>query len=336
MNFVLFMVTQWFNTQRVELYAYQMEQVPQIQESLRKILHETLLMNQLRDLLQQTTDLVRQERNIPNQYENLLNMQAQIQNYFTEILPTSQQLDDLLADLNNNINNQEGQLDYERQRMVQDTLSLHVHLILLDLLPQITHLRDITARAVEAAKNTENTVEEQLTALYNLATDDQKLVLQNARTLRDLERKVLLLREKYTVILREQPLEESDVFRLQTIRQIQVAILTSDAALQRLREQEELSRVFLNQNEIAQEYVRNIQILLQITDIAEIFTKIFQIVDSTLQKIVLGLREPEYNFLFPSITDDTFWSHAYRKVLADPENRNRQIVSDVVEKFLCT
>lgn len=90
------------------------------------------------------------------------------------------------------------------------------------------------------------------------------------------------MREKYTAILRERPLEQSDVYRLQTIRLIQLAILSSDAALQRLREKEELDRVFFNQNEMVQEYVRNTQILLQATDIAEVFTIFFQIVDSTL------------------------------------------------------
>ncbi|KAI9246658.1 hypothetical protein EDC94DRAFT_386980 [Helicostylum pulchrum] len=92
-----------------------------------------------------------------------------------------------------------------------------------------------------------------------------------------------------------------------------------------MREQELRDRDFLNQNEIAQEYIRNTQILLQTIDIAENFTKIFQIVDSTLQQIVLALRDPEYNFIFPSVTDETFWSHVYRKVLADPENDNRRI-----------
>lgn len=80
LNFVLFMVIQWFNTQCVELFAYQTQQVPQIQIYLRRILHETFLMNQLRDLVQQ-------ELIIPNQYENLLNLRAQIQNYLLKYFP---------------------------------------------------------------------------------------------------------------------------------------------------------------------------------------------------------------------------------------------------------
>ncbi|KAI9246657.1 hypothetical protein EDC94DRAFT_386949 [Helicostylum pulchrum] len=80
LNFVLFMVIQWFNTQCVELFAYQTQQVPQIQIYLRRILHETFLMNQLRDLVQQ-------ELIIPNQYENLLDLRAQIQNYLLKYFP---------------------------------------------------------------------------------------------------------------------------------------------------------------------------------------------------------------------------------------------------------
>ncbi|GAA5796154.1 hypothetical protein HPULCUR_001523 [Helicostylum pulchrum] len=306
---------------------------PSIQIYLRRILHETFLMNQLRDLLQQTTNSLQQEQIIPNQYENLLDLRAQIQNYFTEIIPTSQRLDELLVELNNNINSQEGQLEYEQQRTAQDNLSLHIHLVLLDLHPQFTDLRTVTARAAEAAENVKTTTEEQLTALFNSVTENQQAVLQNARNLRDLERKILALRGKLATILREQPLEQADNVRLRTIRQIQIAVLSSQAALQRMREQELRDQDFLNQNEIAQEYIRNTQILLQTIDIAENFTKIFQIVDSTLQQIILALRDPEYNFIFPSVTDETFWSYVYRKVLADPENDNRRIVSDSVEKF---
>ncbi|GAA5804344.1 hypothetical protein HPULCUR_009832 [Helicostylum pulchrum] len=306
LNFVLFMVIQWFNTQCVELFAYQTQQVPQIQIYLRKILHETFLMNQLRDLLQQTTNSLQQEQIIPNQYENLLDLRAQIQNYFTEILPISQRLDELLVELNNNVNSQEGQLEYEQQRTAQDNLSLHIHLVLLDLHPQFTDLRTVTARAAEAAENAKTTTEERLTALFNSVTENQQAALQNARNLSDLERKILALRGKLATILREQPLEQADNVRLRTIRQIQIAVLSSQAALQRMREQELRDQDFLNQNEIAQEYIRNTQILLQTIDIAENFTKFFQIVDSTLQQIVLALRDPE-------------------KVLADPENDNRRI-----------
>ncbi|KAI9260967.1 hypothetical protein EDC94DRAFT_659997 [Helicostylum pulchrum] len=311
LNFVLFMVIQWFNTQCVELFAYQTQQVPQIQIYLRRILHETFLMNQLRDLLQQTTNSLQQE----------------------QIIPNHQRLDELLVELNNNINSQEGQLECEQQRTAQDNLSLHIHLVLLDLHPQFTDLRTVTARAAEAAENVKATTEEQLTALFNSVTENQQAVLQNARNLRDLERKILVLRGKLATILRE-PLEQADNVRLRTIRQIQIEVLSSQAALQRMREQELRDQDFLNQNEIAQEYIRNTQILLQTIDIAENFTKSFQIVDSTLQQIVLALRDPEYNFIFPSVTDETFWSHVYRKVLADPENDNRRIVSDSVARVI--
>ncbi|GAA5806079.1 hypothetical protein HPULCUR_011607 [Helicostylum pulchrum] len=247
LNFVLFMVIQWFNTQCVELFAYQTQQVPQIQIYLRRILHETFLMNQLRDLLQQTTNSLQQEQTIPNH----------------------QRLDELLVELNNNINSQEGQLECEQQRTAQDNLSLHIHLVLLDLHPQFTDLRTVTARAAEAAENVKATTEEQLTALFNSVTENQQAVLQNARNLRDLERKILVLRGKLATILREQPLEQADNVRLRTIRQIQIAVLSSQAALQRMREQELRDQDFLNQNEIAQEYIRNTQILLQTIDIAE-------------------------------------------------------------------
>ncbi|GAA5799662.1 hypothetical protein HPULCUR_005078 [Helicostylum pulchrum] len=324
LNFVLFMVIQWFNTQCVELFAYQTQQVPQIQIYLRRILHEMFLMNQLRDLLQQTTNSLQQTTNSLQQTTNSL-QQTTNSLQQEQIIPNHQRLDELLVELNNNINSQEGQLEYEQQRTAQDNLSLHIHLVLLDLHPQFTDLRTVTARAAEAAENVKTTTEERLTALFNSVTENQQAALQNARNLRDLERKILALRGKLATILREQPLEQADNVRLRTIRQIQIAVLSSQAALQRMREQELRDQDFLNQNEIAQEYIRNTQILLQTIDIAENFTKNFQIVDSTLQQIVLALRDPEYNFIFPSVTDENFWSHVYRKVLADPENDNRRI-----------
>ncbi|KAI9251304.1 hypothetical protein EDC94DRAFT_651913 [Helicostylum pulchrum] len=47
----LSMVVQWFNTQCVELQAYQREQIPRVQVSLRSLLHEILLMNQLQTII---------------------------------------------------------------------------------------------------------------------------------------------------------------------------------------------------------------------------------------------------------------------------------------------
>lgn len=88
------------------------------------------------------------------------------QNSFTEILPASQRLDDLLVELDANINYQEGQLEYVQQIIAQDNLSLHLHLVLLDLHPQFLGLRTTTACVVEVADTVKNTVEEQLNCLY--------------------------------------------------------------------------------------------------------------------------------------------------------------------------
>ncbi|KAI9258459.1 hypothetical protein EDC94DRAFT_695560 [Helicostylum pulchrum] len=184
------------------------------------------------------------------------------QNSFTEILPASQRLDDLLVELDANINYQEGQLEYVQQIIAQDNLSLHLHLVLLDLHPQFLGLRTTTACVVEVADTVKNTVEEQLNS------------------------------------------------RLQITHQIQLSILTSEEALQRMREQEQQNQDFLNQNERAQEYIQNTQLLLQMKNL--------QIVDSSFQQIVLALRNPEYKFIFQSITDETFWSHVYRKVFGRP------------------
>ncbi|GAA5811967.1 hypothetical protein MFLAVUS_005414 [Mucor flavus] len=54
MNFALFMVIQWFTTQQLEIRAYQRQQLPNFQIYLQRLLHETSLINQLQQLIQQT------------------------------------------------------------------------------------------------------------------------------------------------------------------------------------------------------------------------------------------------------------------------------------------
>jgi hypothetical protein len=43
------------------------------------------------------------------------------------------------------------------------------------------------------------------------------------------------------------------------------------------------------------------------------------------QQIFLTTTEERANTFFPNVTDETFWSHIYRKVAADPNNLNRRI-----------
>jgi hypothetical protein len=45
------------------------------------------------------------------------------------------------------------------------------------------------------------------------------------------------------------------------------------------------------------------------------------------QQIFLTTTEEQTNASFPNVTDETFWSHIYRKVAADPNNLNGRIVS---------
>ncbi len=59
--------------------------------------------------------------------------------------------------------------------------------------------------------------------------------------------------------------------------------------------------------------------------IEEQYSRLFQQVEIMTQQIFLTTTEERTNAFFPNVTDETFWSHIYRKVAADPNNLNRRI-----------
>jgi hypothetical protein len=102
---------------------------------------------------------------------------------------------------------------------------------------------------------------------------------------------------------------------------------TANNSLAILQEFEPQNQDFINNNPHVRLYLELHNAEARLGRIEEQYGRLFQQVEIMTQQIFLTTTEERSNALFPNVTDETFWSHIYRKVAADPNNLNGRIVS---------
>ncbi len=102
---------------------------------------------------------------------------------------------------------------------------------------------------------------------------------------------------------------------------------TANDSLAILQEFEPQNQDLINNNEDVRLYLELHNAEARLGRIEEQYGRLFQQAEIVTQQIFLTATEERTNALFPNVTDETFWSHVYRKVAADPNNLNGWIVS---------
>lgn len=309
LNFGLFLLVRWLNTQQLEIHQQYMEQLPNVSQQMRQLLHQGRLLEQLQGQLGQLNQDINAETELfaalVDDIPDLTAHQNDLNTAIDEIRPQIGNLRGLnerltLAALGSQDRLQLGALQ-------RDTAAL-----IAELQGQLDHLTQIVGNMYETIRRLSATITPQQDAIYQGFSVNLQRYFEIDMEMEAIRR---ALTRAQTTLARAVAEQNTDVI-LRTRNDINI----HQRRLAQLREEQAPRQAEVDNSQNAAVFVANQYVLNVLGQMESLeHNTILELLAMTAQLAVVN-QAPQSNLIFPNIVDINFWRHAYRAV-AGPNTR---------------